>query len=199
MKTEFDDYLMDAKIGIKTVGRIDVFADDFSYPYEPTTYSVLERVVESGYISEDDFLVDYGAGKGRVAIYLNHRIGCKACGIELIEAFVNDAIENVNAIGKENEIFFAWGKAQQWEVPTEATCLFFFNPFSIEILEGVMSQILDSYYANPRKIRLFFYYPQMEYIAYLMGIDELEFFDEIDCKDLFEKKDDRNRIMIFET
>lgn len=30
-----------------------------------------------------------------------------------------------------------------------------------------------------------------------MTVDELEFYDEIDCGDLFEGKDKRERIMIF--
>ena len=31
-----------------------------------------------------------------------------------------------------------------------------------------------------------------------MGVDELDFVDEIDCVDLFEENDDRNRVLIFE-
>ena len=42
-----------------------------------------------------------------------------------------------------------------------------------------------------------FYYPSEEYISYLLTVDELEFYDEIDCGDLFEKKDSREQIMIF--
>ena len=36
-----------------------------------------------------------------------------------------------------------------------------------------------------------------EYISYLMTVDELEFYDEIDCGDLFESEDAREQIMIF--
>ena len=50
---------------------------------------------------------------------------------------------------------------------------------------------------NPREMYLFFYYPSEEYISYLMTVDELEFYDEIDCGDLFAGKDERERIMIF--
>jgi len=31
-----------------------------------------------------------------------------------------------------------------------------------------------------------------------MTVDELEFYDEIECEDLFEGKDTRERIMIFQ-
>ena len=57
--------------------------------------------------------------------------------------------------------------------------------------------LLESYYENPREIFLFFYYPSNEYIAYLMSVDELEFYDEILCDDLFEGDDPRERIMMF--
>ena len=37
-----------------------------------------------------------------------------------------------------------------------------------------------------------------EFMDYLMTVDELEFYDEIDCDDLFEGSNHRERIMIFE-
>ena len=61
-----------------------------------------------------------------------------------------------------------------------------------------MARILDSYYEDLREVLLFFYYPSDEYISYLMTVDELEFYDEIECDDLFEGKDPRERIMIFQ-
>ena len=62
----------------------------------------------------------------------------------------------------------------------------------------VMARICDSWYAHPREVFLFFYYPADEYISYLMTVDELEFYDEIECEDLFEGNDPRERIMIFQ-
>lgn len=76
--------------------------------------------------------------------------------------------------------------------------IYFFNPFSLEILQKVIFQILDSYYANPRTIQLFFYYISDEYISYLMTVKELMFLDEIDCTDLFPEKNPRERIVLFE-
>ena len=80
----------------------------------------------------------------------------------------------------------------------ELSKIYFFNPFSVEILQKVIAQILDSYYENIRTIQLFFYYPSDEYISYLMTVDELMYYDEIDCRDLFDGNDSRERIMIFE-
>ena len=60
-----------------------------------------------------------------------------------------------------------------------------------------MARVVESYYANPRELTLLFYYPSEEYISYLMTVDELEFFDEIECGDLFGNNDVREQIMIF--
>lgn len=77
---------------------------------------------------------------------------------------------------------------------SEVNRCYFFNPFSVELLRKVMARIIKSYYEQPREMYLFFYYPSEEYIEYLMTVDELEFYDEIDCRDLFEGNDPRERL-----
>jgi len=90
------------------------------------------------------------------------------------------------------------GNAETYKVPEKVNRIFFFNPFSVEILQTAMARILESYYENPRELLLFFYFPSQEYISYLMTVDELSFFDEIDCSDLFEENRDRENIIIFQ-
>ena len=52
---------------IKTTGRDDSRSDTEHHPYEPTDYCVLERLANSGYITKQNTLIDYGSGKGRVS------------------------------------------------------------------------------------------------------------------------------------
>ena len=47
---------------IKTTGRDDTRSDTFRYPYEPTSYEVLERMANTGLISKNNTLLDYGCG-----------------------------------------------------------------------------------------------------------------------------------------
>ena len=91
----------------------------------------------------------------------------------------------------------SWGMLENYVVPAEVDRVFFFNPFSVEILRKVLAKIEDSYYENPREIQLFFYYPSDEYISELMTVDMLSFVDEIDCRDLFDGENPRERIMVF--
>ncbi|MBQ4051047.1 MAG: class I SAM-dependent methyltransferase [Oscillospiraceae bacterium] len=187
----------DELLQIKTIGRDDLNADRYRYPYEPTPYSVLERLADSGLIREGDMVLDYGCGKGRASFFLSHQTKAAATGIEYDEHIYRDALEN-----RENAVLtakaeFVLTRAEEYELPSGINRCYFFNPFSVEILRRVMARIIDSYYENPREMLLFFYYPSDEYIAYLMTVDELNFYDEIDCRDLFEGNDRRERILIF--
>lgn len=56
----------DKLLKIHTMGRDDSNADQYHYPYEPTPYSVLERLANTGIIRKNNTLLDYGCGKGRV-------------------------------------------------------------------------------------------------------------------------------------
>lgn len=210
----------DRKLNIQTTGRDDSAADAYHHPYEPTPYSVLERLAESGYIERDSVVVDYGCGKGRVGFFLHHALGCKTIGLEYDERIFLQAVQNrtsyvesvrsglINAelfrrMDEEGDaqVTFLCKNAAEYE-PSDADCFYFFNPFSVEILRSVLAKILDSYYEDPRTMRLFFYYPDDEYVAYLMaggtGTEMLDFVDEIDCRDLFRGKNKRERVLIFE-
>jgi hypothetical protein len=89
------------------------------------------------------------------------------------------------------------GKAERFDLPASVDRIFFFNPFSVEILQAIMKKILESWFDEPREILLFFYYPSDEYVAWLMSVHELMFLDEIDCSDLFHSDYRRERIMVF--
>ena len=188
----------DKLLQIETVGRDETNADEYHHPYEPTDYPVLERLAESGFFGEGDVVLDYGCGKGRVGFFLSHRTKVKTIGIEYDEHIYADALENRKATVSRVKPEFVLTRAEEYAVPPEVNRCYFFNPFSVEILCTVCARIIASWYENPREIFLFFYYPADEYISYLMTVDELEFYDEIECDDLFEGSDPRERILIFQ-
>lgn len=193
-----NEFTWDKLLKIKTTGRDDSNSDQYRYPYEPTPYSVLERLANSGFIRKKDVVLDYGCGKGRVDFFLPYQTKASTIGIEYDERIYQRAIENQLSAVSKAKTEFVLARAEEYEVPSEVNCCYFFNPFSVELLRKVMARIAQSYYENPREILLFFYYPSEEYVSYLMTVDEIEFYDEIDCGDLFEKNDMRERIMIFQ-
>lgn len=187
----------DKRLQIKTTGRDASNSDMYRYPYEPTPYGVLVRLANSGFIVKKDVVLDYGCGKGRVDFFLSYQTKAKTIGIEYDERIYERAIENKKTFVSRANVEFVLTSAEVYNVPTEVNRCYFFNPFSVEILRKVMTRIIESYYEKTREIYLFFYYPSEEYISYLMTVEELEFYDEIACRDLFGGTNLRERIMIF--
>lgn len=209
MKEEFDEFLNDSKLHIKTTGRDDRYSNRMTYAYEPTTYTVLKRIAESGLIEKEDVLLDYGCGLGRVPIYMHDSLGCKCIGIEIVPTFFQQTCDNIRQYLKEQSkkakrkvddqfLTASCIRAEEYEVPSDVTACFFFNPFDISIMRNVVQRLKASYNLCPRNIKLFIYYPQSEYVAFLSTVPEISFLDEIDCTDLFEPLDERNRVVIYE-
>ena len=189
----------DTRLQIQTTGRDEVNADAYRFPYEPTPYCVLQRLLDSGLIRHGDVVLDYGCGKGRVDFFLADQAKARTIGIEYDQRIYSSALDNQRTALSGKNTTFILERAEAYTVPADVDHCYFFNPFSVEILRKTMARILESYYENPRELFLFFYYPSEEYIAYLMTVDELDFYDEIPCGDLFPKKDPRETILIFST
>lgn len=195
---EQQEFEWDRLLKIKTTGRDDSHADQYRYPYEPTPYTVLERLANSGFIRKKNTLLDYGTGKGRVCFYLSYQTRCRSIGVEYDSRMFSCAADNKDHAVAGGRVSFELGNAETYRVPSEVDCCYFFNPFSVQILRTVLARIYESYYENPRAFQLFFYYPSDEYLSFLMTESQLELVDEIDCSDLFGGHNPRERIVIFQ-
>ncbi len=197
MKENLKESQFEKLLKIRTTGRDDSRSDQYRYPYEPTPYCVLERLTDRGMIGKKNVLLDYGCGKGRVDFFLAYQTRCKTIGIEYDERIHEVAINNQKTAVSGNKTEFVLANAETYEVQTEVDRCYFFNPFSVEVLQKVLARVLESYYAKPRELLLFFYYPSDEYMGYFMTREELMFVDEVDCRDLFEG-DEREKVVVFE-
>ena len=187
----------DKLLRIKTSGRDDSKSNTYNYPYEPTPYEVLERLAASGYITKSNTVLDYGCGKGRVEFYLAYQTKCKTIGIEYDDRMYEKAVENQKSFGQLQRTQFVLENAVNYQVESSVDRIYFFNPFSVDILQKVMMRITESYYENPREMLLFFYYPSDEYIHYLLNSDIWTLHDEINCQDMFGGNDVREQILVF--
>ena len=96
---------------IKTTGRDDTRSDTFRYPYEPTSYEVLERLANTGIIGKNNTLLDYGCGKGRVSIFMAYQTKCHSIGIEYDERIYNRALSNKADAVSGNKVKFIFADA----------------------------------------------------------------------------------------
>ena len=152
------------KLNIKTSGTIDHFFEmDCNY-YEPTDYRVLEALAKSGYITAENHILDYGCGLGRSVLFLSAMTGCRATGIEFDRDLYEKACLNLDRAkipdAYKKGVRFVCEDARKYRLQDEDS-LYFFNPFTDDILRIVLHRIRESYYENPRQIYLYFYYPRI--------------------------------------
>lgn len=185
----------DKRLRIRTSGREDEANANYS-SYEPTPYSVLERLAQSGYIKRKHRLLDYGCGKGRVAFFMASAVGCRAMGIDQSQKLIDMARENRRSSRVGDRTNFACCLAEQYE-PKDEDVFFFFNPFSLKVFESVLRRIERSRQSSPRDMTLISYYPSEEYAQCLDESPSFFRLGAIDCRDLFGGRDPRERILVY--
>ena len=188
---------LDRFLKIKTNGRDDSKSNHINYPYEATPYCVLQRLANSGFVSKKDKIIDFGSGKGRVSFYLAFATKARMLGVEYDCRLYNSSLENHKKCISSYRVEFINCDAKEFVIPEDVTGLYFFNPFSTEILKDVIENLYKSKNSNGREIKLFFYYPSKEYIKILNTYSELLVIDKIDCSDLFEEFNEREYIAVY--
>ena len=185
----------DKRLRVRTIGREDEANANYS-PYEPTPYSVLARLADSGLVRRSHRLLDYGCGKGRAVFFLAAVVGCRATGIDYSQKLIDIAKENRRTSKLGDRVTLVCGLAEQYD-PGDADAAFFFNPFSEKVFAAVLRRLTQSWRDNPRPLRLFCYYPSDAYLALLDAAPELTQIADIDCGDLFNVKNPREHIAVY--
>ncbi len=188
---------LDKFLKIKTNGRDDTNSNFVNFPYEPTPYCVLQALANSGYITKRDKIIDYGCGKGRVDFFLAYSTKAKMIGIEYDERLYNRALDNHFRTISSNRVELINCNAKDYKLPDDATAAYFFNPFSIEVLDFVINNIRESKKNNNREIKLFFYYISKEYLEYINENKDIVLIENIDCMNLFNNGDKREYIAVY--
>ncbi|MBQ9609418.1 MAG: SAM-dependent methyltransferase [Lachnospiraceae bacterium] len=199
MSFDFNEIFQDELLQIDTIGRDESYSNNSRYPYQPTPYVILDKIIESGVLNDSVHLIDFGCGKGRVVFYLADKCdNIEITGIEEVKRFYNDAIKNRNKFAQKHMVHFINKSAESYIIPVNADTFFFFRPFSISTMKPVIDNIFSSYIKSPRNIKLIFYYLTEEYIMFLSSIAGITLTADIDCRNIMQKDDKRFRIFVYE-
>lgn len=194
-RNDAHDLEMDALLGIRTTGRDESHASLDNNPYEPTPYAVLERLANSGLVRKRDVLVDYGCGKGRVGFFMSFQTRCRTVGIERDGLLHAAALRNLSSTAApRSKVSFVRADAAGYVPPAEAGRFYFFNPFSAEVFAEALAGIRRSLDEHPREALVILYYPDDAYLERLGAASWLRPAETIDCRDLFDSDDPRERL-----
>src|SRR5262249_44300208 len=105
----------------------------------------------------DEVFVDYGSGLGRMLILAATLPFRRVIGVEISTLLAERARENISRCRrklrcKDVEVYI--GDAATFEVPTDATTIYFNNPFAGKILANVLDKIHFSHKQQARRMRL---------------------------------------------
>lgn len=187
------EYQYDKVLHINTRSKqMEVNNSVHYHPYEPTPYTALEELFNQYEISEQDTIVDFGCGKGRLNFFIHYKYYSNCVGIDMNEHFLDEAIKNAKNyfknVGKnKGAIHFHRCLAEKYEIQPEENKFYFFNPFSVQVFMKVFDNILLSYEKTKRDIDLIFYYPSDDYQYFLETQSSFQFMKEIMLSGLYEK------------
>lgn len=148
------------KLGISTAGIVASEALGHRHPdchhYDPSWYGSVRTILQTIAVRDGrDVFIDFGSGKGRVLVLAAMYPFQRIIGIE--------CVPQLNACAKQNlERARRWMTCQRvdvittdaavFEIPDDATVLYFQNPFSGQILDAVLRNIKESVMRVPRRI-----------------------------------------------
>ncbi len=131
--------------------------------YEGVYYELLFKSVRFLKPTAEDVVFDIGCGTGRV-LCVYARSEAKACvGIEIIDALARKAEDNLRTLrGKRAPVSIQVTDATVADYD-EGTIYCFFNPFGAATLGAVLARIQESIAANPRRVRIAYFFPLQEH------------------------------------
>jgi len=182
----YKEHYGERKFGIDTCESY-LYKDDLSlhkdgHPYYATPYYVIECMIAYLKLNSGDVFVDFGCGKGRVALLVSARQIEKVIAIELNPELAAIARKNSTLFKlSKTPITFINADAATCEV-NEGTVFYMFNPFKETTLHTVLDNIKKSLSINPRAVRILCFKPLFSHV--LDKQDWLTFEGEIGLTDV---------------
>ena len=171
------------KYGIQTTGsdelrKTKASGVDISHAtvYMPASYLLLEEIFLNLPVDQRKHFLDIGSGKGRALCVAANNGFNKVTGIDFSMQLCVTAEQNLQHVKKlfpSLDFSIIKKDAAIFEIPKDADCIFFFNPFDQFIMSAVAKNILDSYKKNPRDIYIVYLNPLYKKELVQIGFKEI--------------------------
>jgi SAM-dependent methyltransferase len=148
-------------------------ADPNRIDYQPLAWLALRRILRRSEVTEDDVFIDLGSGMGRAVFQAAAQYPFKrVIGVELSNELHTIAKRNFQQTTRRlrcPHIDLVNSDAVDYELPDDVTVVLFNNPFTGEIFERVLRNLLASIERNPRKLRIIYANPTEEALLLAAG------------------------------
>ena len=105
---------------------------------------------------------------------------------------------NAKSSAARQRVSFVLADAAAYEIPDEADCCFFFNPFALHTLKRVLGKIFDSLRTQTAAAAPLFLLSYEDTEHFLNQHLRLIAEEPIDCRDLFDGDDEKEKILVYQ-
>ena len=165
------EWMYDRRYGIETTRIVPVDALQsggrnaaHARRYNPSLIGFPRYLLNRLAIDHRNFtFVDIGSGKGRVLLEATSFPFRRIIGVEFSPTLHHDAERSVlrfnETTGRGGNIELLCMDAAEFAIPDENVVLYFYNPFSAEVMARVIKNICDSLQRSPRLMKILYLNP----------------------------------------
>jgi len=167
------DFMFDSRFGIDTINVItneDLIVDSnnkqYGGMYQGIPVLMFDEIMAQLKINfQKSTFIDFGSGKGK-ALLLASRLGfSKIIGVEYSPELVEICKKNIELYCKKvktsSDFTVICSDATDYDIPTDANYLFFYNPFGEPVVQKVLARIEESARRYPREIWILYIRPML--------------------------------------
>jgi len=144
--------------------------------YTAASYPLLDYTFQHLPPSSRNHFIDIGCGMGRTMCVAAHYGFKKVSGIDFSKKFCDIAKDNL-AITHQMEPSFDFNvinkNALNFEIPSDADCLFFFNPFNETVMKKVINNVMKSLKKKPHDLYIAYVNPLYKDLWIKAGFSEI--------------------------
>jgi hypothetical protein len=147
-------------LGISTTGWVSCETLGYQHPdwddYSPSSYGNIRRIMRALDIQPGrDVLIDFGSGKGRVIVMAARHPFERVIGVDSSPALNDLALRNVERARSRlacQHVEVVTSDAAAYQVPDDATVVYFASPFNGRTLDAVLDNARASLMRTPRRL-----------------------------------------------
>ena len=151
--------------------------------YQGANYYLLELMFEKlQTLSPNNYIIDFGSGKGRVLVVAAFYDFIKITGVEFGKELCIEARKTIHGVqqkfpGKIFNVIYA--NAVDYKIEDDSNVFFFFNPFNEISMLAVVKNILSSLKKKLRTVYVIYINPLHKEIFMSAGFEEIYFFEKL--------------------
>jgi SAM-dependent methyltransferase len=162
-----NEFYNERRLGVKTSGlimpKMNEYAKGEAFPYLAISYAGLNKVFREIKVKPGkDVFIDFGSGLGRVPLFAAQYPFKKVIGVELAQELHDGAVENLKSAQSKltcKDVEFVCEDALKYKIPDDASVIYFFMPFGLDLMKQTLENIHQSVLRAPREVQIVYLNP----------------------------------------